>query len=285
MQQVTMTEISKNIVQIFQNFPIWGIFLITLGIIFAAFEVGFLLGRYRYNRLNKEKDSLVGPMVGVMLGLLAFMLSFTFGVAASHFDARRQLVLEEANTIRSTYAMTDMLAEVPRTESQKLLREYVDLRLKKYLSQDEIDVALSRSHEIHDQLWSMAMTGETKSTGTSSSWLYVQSLSDMINMQAKRLIAGTHGRIQTSIWVMLYCLAILGMAAMGYHAGLVGIRGFFVYPVLILMFSLVVVFIYDLDRPKQSLFKVSQQPIIELQQRMNEIAVKRVSPQPESSWK
>lgn len=270
MQHVTMTEISEKIVQLFQNFPIWGIFLITLGIIFAAFEVGFLLGRYRYNRLNKEKDSLVGPMVGVMLGLLAFMLSFTFGVAASHFDARRQLVLEEANAIRSTYSMAEMLAEAPCNESQKLLREYVDLRLKKYLSLEEINVAISKSNEIQDQLWSIAMTGEAKSIGTSSSWLYVQSLSDMINIQTKRLIAGSHGRIQTSIWVMLYCLAILGMAAMGYHAGLVGIRGFFVYPVLIIMFSLVVVFIYDLDRSKQSLFKVSQQPIIELQERMNE---------------
>jgi hypothetical protein len=275
-----VTEISKYIVQIFQNFPIWGIFLITLGIIFAAFEVGFLLGRYRYNRLNKEKDSLVGPMVGVMLGLLAFMLSFTFGVAASHFDARRQLVLEEANAIRSTYAMAEMLAEAPCSESQKLLREYVDLRLKKYLSLEEINVAISRSNEIQDQLWSIAMMGEVKSTGTSSSWLYVQSLSDMINIQTKRLIAGAHGRIQTSIWVMLYCLAILGMAAMGYHAGLVGIRGFFVYPVLIIMFSLVVVFIYDLDRSKQSLFKVSQQPIIELQERMNEALAKRALQQP-----
>ncbi len=275
MPHVTIAEISQNIVQLFQNSHIWVIFLITLVVIFVAFEVGFSLGRYRYNRLNKEKDSLVGPMVGVMLGLLAFMLSFTFGVAASHFDARRQLVLEEANAIRSTYAMAEMLADAPCSESQKLLREYVDLRLKKYLSLEEINVAISRSNEIQDQLWSIAMAGEVKSTGTSSSWLYVQSLSDMINIQTKRLIAGVHGRIQTSIWVMLYCIAILGMAAMGYHAGLVGIRGFFVYPLLITMFSLVVVFIYDLDRPKQSLFKVSQQPIIDLQKRINDDPVIR----------
>jgi hypothetical protein len=59
------------------------------------------------------------------------------------------------------------------------------------------------------------------------------------------------------------------MAAMGYHAGLVGMRGFFAYLVLILTFSMVIVLIYDLDRPKQQLFKVSQQSMIDLQQRID----------------
>ncbi|MHC4843379.1 MAG: hypothetical protein ACYTEE_06210, partial [Planctomycetota bacterium] len=57
---------------------------------------------------------------------------------------------------------------------------------------------------------------------------------------------------------------------MGYHAGLVGMRGFFAYLVLVFTFSMVIVLIYDLDRPKQQLFKVSQQALINLQQRINE---------------
>ncbi|MHC4844443.1 MAG: hypothetical protein ACYTEE_11620, partial [Planctomycetota bacterium] len=77
-----MTEAGKSIELLFYDFPLWGIFLITLGILFAAFEGGFLLGRYRYNRSSKAKESPVGPMVAATLGLLAFMLTFTFGVAA-----------------------------------------------------------------------------------------------------------------------------------------------------------------------------------------------------------
>jgi len=94
----------------------------------------------------------------------------------------------------------------------------------------------------------------------------------MTAMQAKRVSYGTHGKIPASIWIVLYWLAIQGMAAMGYHAGLVGVRGFFVYPILILAFSLVLVLIYDLDRPKQRLFKVSQQAMIDLRHRMVEPA-------------
>ncbi len=265
-----MLESNNNIEQFFYDFPLWGIFLATLGILFIAFEGGFLLGRHRHKNSSKEKDSPVGPMVAATLGLLAFMLTFTFGVAASHFNTRRYLVLDEANAIRSTCAMTEMLGEVPGIQSRKLLREYVDIRLKDVQSFAELKVIISRSNEIQNQLWSIAMSGETKGAGTSSAWLYVQSLSDMINMQAKRISYGSHGRISMSIWVALCWLAILGMAAMGYHSGLVGMRGFFAYIVLILTFSMVIVLIYDLDRPKQSLFKVSQQALIELQQRMAE---------------
>jgi hypothetical protein len=269
-----MAEVIKNIEQSFQDIPLWGILLITVGIIFTAFESGFFLGKYRYRRLDKEKDALVGPMAGATLGLLAFMLSFTFGAAASHFTARKHLVLDEASAIKSAYAMTDLLAVGPRAESRKLLCEYVDIRLQpaQSLTLEDLNAMISRSNQIQDQLWSIAMTGEAKSTGSSSSSLYVQSLSDMINMQSKRISYGSHGSISTSIWVGLYLLAILSMSAMGYHAGLVGIRGLFAYLVLILTFSLVMVLIHDLDRPKQRFFKVSQQAMIDLRERMNEPA-------------
>lgn len=265
-----MVGTSKDIEVFFYNFPLWVIFLITLGVIFSAFEGGFLLGRHRYNRFNKEKDSLAGPMVGATLGLLAFMLTFTFGVAASHFNTRRHLVLDEANAIRSTYEMAQMLEEASCNDSRKLLREYVNIRLEDVGSFEELGSVISRSNEIQKQLWSMAMAGDVKGTGTSSAWLYIQSLSDMINIQAKRISYGSHGRIPISILVVLYWLAILGMAAMGYHAGLVGMRGFFAYIVLILTFSSVIALICDLDRPKQKLFKISQQSMKDLRQSMAE---------------
>jgi hypothetical protein len=61
------------------------------------------------------------------LGLLAFFLAFTFGMAGSRFDDRKKLVLEEANTIGTTYLRAELLPEPHRTEIQTLLREYIDL--------------------------------------------------------------------------------------------------------------------------------------------------------------
>ena len=265
-----MVETNGHIEHFLMDFPLWGIFLITLSIIFAAFEGGFILGRRRYNCSSKEKDSPVAPMVTATLGLLAFMLAFTFGIAASHFMTRRHLVLDEASAIRATYAMTAMLENDQRDQSKKLLRDYVDIRLQDIQSFEKLENVILQSNEIQRQLWSIAMSGEVKSTGTASAWLYVQSLSDMINTQARRIYYGAHSKIPVSIWIVLYWLAVLGMAAMGYHAGLLGMRGYFAYMVLIFTFSMVIVLIYDLDRPKQLLFKVSQRPMVDLRQQMNE---------------
>lgn len=265
-----MTGLATNMELFFYEFPLWGILVVTLGIIFIGFEGGFLLGSRRSHRYGDRKDSPVGPMVAATLGLLAFMLTFTFGVAASHFTTRRHLVLDEANTVRATYAMAGMLAEGPRNESRKLLCDYVDIRLKNIRTFAELEEAVSQSTDIQHRLWSLAMSGEVNGTGSPSAWLYIQSLSDMVNMQAKRINYGAYGKIPLSIWIVLYWLAILGMAAMGYHAGLIGKRGFFAYIVLIFTFSGVIVLIYDLDRPKQQFFRVSKTTMIDLRRHMNE---------------
>ena len=265
-----IAETDKSLELFIYEFPLWGMLLITLAVIFAGFEGGFLLGRRRSHRYGDKKDSPVAPMVAATLGLLAFMLAFTFGLAASHYTTRRHLVLDEANAIRSTYEMAQMLSADATKDSRQLLCEYVDIRLEDIHSFEKLGRVILRSNEIQTKLWSIAMDDDVKGVGTPSAWLYIQSLSDMINMQAKRINYGAHGKIPLSIWIVLYWLAILGMAAMGYHAGLIGMRGFFAYIVLIITFSMVIVLIYDLDRPKQQLFKVSQRALIDLRQQMNE---------------
>ena len=44
------------------------------------------------------------------IGLLAFLLAFTFGLAADSFHARKVALLEEVKAIRSTYLLADVVA-------------------------------------------------------------------------------------------------------------------------------------------------------------------------------
>ena len=53
----------------------------------------------------------MGAMVRATLGLLAFILAFTFGLAAARFDTRRQVLLDEANAIGTTYLRAGMLPD------------------------------------------------------------------------------------------------------------------------------------------------------------------------------
>src|SRR3954471_17842404 len=143
--------------------PLWAVFIVTLGVIWLSVEAGQRLARYQRRRSEGEKESSVasmagstGAMVGAMLGLLAFMLAFTFGVAATFFQARREVVLSEANAIGTTYLRAAMLPKSIGTEARSLLREYVDVRLEAAKGIN-VEQAVSQSEALHGRLWSQAV--------------------------------------------------------------------------------------------------------------------------------
>jgi hypothetical protein len=258
-------------VELLDAVPFWGLFLGTCVLGWLALEGGYRFGRWRHARTAEEKETPVGAMVGSILGLLAFLLAFTFGLASTRFDARRQTVLEEANAIGTTYLRARLLPEPERTETVQLLREYVDARLPDLQRGDVSQVvtqAIRRSEELHEQLWSQAMAAAEKKP-TPITGLFVQSLNEMIDLHAKRLLVGTRSRIPISIWAGLFGLALLGMAAVGYQAGLSVTRRSPAMLGMVLAFGGVLFLIADLDRAHEGFLTVSQQPMIDLQKTMH----------------
>lgn len=135
--------------------PLSGLFLAILLIVLLSVECGYRLGKYRRSRSEEEKQAPVGTMVGATLGLLAFILAFTFGLAAARFDTRRQVLLDEANAIGTTYLRAGILPE-RREEIRGLLREYVDTRLAAVRS-GNIAEGIRRSEEIQQEVWAQAV--------------------------------------------------------------------------------------------------------------------------------
>src|SRR5262245_15194612 len=125
--------------------PLWMLFIATIVAIVLAEECGYRLGRARGRRADSESDSPVGAMVAAELGLLAFLLAFTFGIASSRFDTRRQVLLDEANAIGTTYLRAAMLPEPQRAEVRHLLRDYVDVRIAAVQQEGSIEHAIRRS--------------------------------------------------------------------------------------------------------------------------------------------
>jgi hypothetical protein len=93
----------------------------------AVCRGGYRLGRT--DAADRSRSRAGGAMVGATLGLIAFMLAFTFGLAAARFDTRRQVLLDEANAIGTTYLRAGMLPD-RREAIRALLRDYVDTRLE-----------------------------------------------------------------------------------------------------------------------------------------------------------
>ena len=195
------------------------------------------------------------------------MLAFTFSMAASRFEARRQVVLEEANAIGTTYLRARLLPEPQRGEVAKLLREYVDVRIRG-IREGEIADAVARSEKLHEQLWSQATAAAEKNPGSIMTGLFIQSLNDVIDLHAKRVMVGTRSRIPITIWGGLFALTVGGMASMGYQAGLSATRRSPAMLLLVLAFAGVLLLIADLDRGQEGFLRVSQAAMTDLQRTM-----------------
>src|SRR5258708_10910233 len=246
--------------------PLWALFVFILIVVLLSVECGYQLGKYRRGRHEEEKEAPLGTMVGAMLGLLAFILAFTFGLAAARFDARRQVLLDEANAIGTTYLRAGMLPDRGQ-EIRALLRNYVDARLEAVRS-DNIEEGIRRSESIQHQLWGNAEAVGQKNPNSIVVGLFVQSLNEVIDLHAKRVQAAVRSRIPGAIWVGLFAVAAFSLAAMGYHAGLVGMGRSLAVLAVALTFSVVIELIADLDRPQQGVLRVSQRVLLDLQQSM-----------------
>lgn len=254
---------------LFDATPLWLLLVVTVAFILLVVEGGYRAGIFRGRRSEKEREAPIDAMVGAILGLLAFMLAFTFGMATSRDDTRKQLVLDEAIAIRIADLRAQLLPEPHRSEIRALLREYVDVRVEGVRDPGKLQQAIARSEELHDQLWSRAAVLGQETPGMAFLGSFVQSLTEMIGLHAKRVSAGLHNRLSGTIWIALYSLTALAMGMMGYRAGMTARRSAIAILTLAVAFSAVIVLIADLDRTQEGMLKVSQQAMVDLQSKLN----------------
>lgn len=252
---------------LFVQVPLLFLYVITALIVFLSIVCGYYLGCYIRRRKN-DKGAPLGSIIGAMLGLLAFISAFTFGIAATRFDARKQLLLNEVNAICTAFLRTDFLTNPHGAETRKLLGKYVDIRVEAVQHPEKLLQALVDSAVLHDQLWSQVTDLSRSTNGSILLGLYIQSLNEVIDLHSKRVMIGLHDRIPGNIWLVLYFVTMLTMWAVGYDFGLNGVGSFLISLVMALAFSAIIFLIADLDRPTEGLLKVSQKPMIELQQKL-----------------
>lgn len=246
--------------------PLWAVFVLTMAICMGAVEAGAVLAGMAMRHREKEPDAPLGSLVGAVLGLLAFILAFTFGMTASRFDARKQLVLQEANAIGTTYLRAELLPPPQRFEVRRLLREYADIRLNGTI--ENVREVLTKSEEIHGHLWSQTKLLAAEEMDSEIRSLFIASLNELIELHQSRVTTGLQYRIPATVWMAVYLLSVLSMLAVGYQVGMSGMRRLRGTPVLTGSFALVILMIADIDRPGEGLIRVSQQPIADVQRMM-----------------
>lgn len=243
------------------------IFIALVLILSGVNAMGFRFG-VRYPDDEQEHGfSQVTSFQAASLGMLALLLGFTFSMAAGRFDQRRDLVVQETNAIGTALLRAQLLPAGYADQAQELLEQYVSARVafqnagidEKALSQSD-----QKSIALQDALWSLTadMTATVQPTVTIS--LFVQSLNEVIDLQATRKAALEH-RVPEIVFLVLYIVAIFAFSLIGYGCGLAKKRNFVPTLVMIVLISVVIILITDLDRPRRGLFQVSQQTFLDLE--------------------
>ena len=247
--------------------PLWLLYIVTLAIVLLSAEAGWRMGAYVRPQVTSKKDMPVGAVVGAILSLLAFMLAFTFNMGANRYDVRRALVVAEANAIGTTYLRTALLPEPHRSQAQDALRQYTGLRLRGIDTITSQDV-MAQIAVLQDKLWAGAAAAGAANPDAVTTGLYIQSLNEMIDLDATRVAAGRN-RIPDSIWFVLYCVTILSMVALGFQFGLGGPLSRTAIILLGMVFTAVILLIADLDRPQGGIVQIGQQAMLDLMDKIS----------------
>ena len=193
------------------------------------------------------------------------MISFTFAMALSRFDARRNAVLNEANAIGTTALRARLLPAPHNTQSLSLLREYTQLRLdlvRRLPSPAELSAGLARSNAIQEALWQQAKAVADKDSAMVPTGVFIQTLNEMIDNQEARLTA-IRTRVPNIALLALYGIAVVASVFTGYAGGLETRRSRVPAYVMGVVVATVILLIQDLDRPGRGFVTVNQQPMID----------------------
>ncbi len=233
------------------------LFFVATAVLLAAHEVGFRLRVLAKDRDDKEWEKQVHETRNQIGLLLSLLLGFAMSMGVSRFDERKQLVIDEANAIGTAYLRAGMQAEPVRTTAPGLLRDYVDSRIAIFgnaAEENDRGNAAKRSKQIQDKLWS-DVTAEAQQTPTPIVSIYASALNDMIDLDGRR-VAARLNRIPWDIWMLLAMLSLMTSVVVGYGQRHRATLATFV-PVL--MVSIAISLIADLDSPVSGLIQVSQQ--------------------------
>lgn len=238
--------------------------LLALG---AAAELGYRAGRARAPRTSEHERGQVNAITGAVLGLLALLIGFTFSMAVARFDARQQLVVEEANAIGTTALRARMLPGDAAVRVGGLLGDYTSVRLAFYRAGTDdaaLAAAVARTEALQEQLWRQAIEQMRRDERSGAVSLFVQALNEAIDAHGKRL-AAMRNHVPASVLLLLGVVTMAALGLVGFGLGLLEKRQWPAVTLLALLLVAATLVIMDLDRPRRGLITISQQSMVDLQ--------------------
>lgn len=241
-------------------------------VLFAAMGVAAALGAGLQLLGNRgqaatPKDGSDGQeayVVSAVLGLLALLLGFTFTLAVERFDARRHLVVEEANAIGTAYLRAQLLPEPHRSRTSDILVRYTDnrIRLAQANPGPEGQRYLATNDALLTDLWAATSAAYDEIKSLPASGVYLDSVNHLIDLDASRK-AARRARVPSEVFAVLFVYLVTAAGVLGYV--LRAMRGRLTAGFLLALLTLSFLMVVDIDRPTMGAINEDQRTMLDLQ--------------------
>ena len=231
-------------------------------LIFLFLGMIFFLEIGRRLRLRSKADdkltSGLSVVEGALFGLMGLVIAFTFSGAASRFDERRQLIVEEANDIGTAYMRLDLLPSAAQPAIRDLVRRYVDTRIQTYRVLPDYDAALaeiSKANDLQREIWNAAVAATRDDTKPQAAIVLLPALNEMFDIANTRFWA-TQIHPPVMIYVLLGILALVCALLAGFGMAGGTARSWIHIVGFSLILTLAVYVIIDMEYPRMGFIRV-----------------------------
>jgi hypothetical protein len=232
-------------------------FVVTFVLMWLSVWAGMFLRKYWRTDLEKIHDDF-GIVLGATLTLLGLIIGFTFSMATTRYDQRKNLEEEEANAIGTEYVRVDLLPDDAAAKARAQLIQYTDLRVQFYKARrgPELDKINAETSALQTQLWN-TVAAPAKAQPTTNTWLAASGMNDVLNSQGYTQAAWWN-RIPRAAWVLMIAIAVVSHLLLGYGAHS---RSSFLSIILPLLVGIAFLLIADIDSPRGGIIRLQPQNI------------------------
>jgi len=232
--------------------------LVLLTSLLGLWLAGWLGGRLRAIRKGgpdaiEDDFSLI---TGGALTLLGLIIGFTFSMAVSRYDQRKNLEEQEANAIGTEYARADLLPPADAAKVRSLLKAYAALRIRYFETRNGQDLARldAETIRLQGELWSAAAV-PALANPTPVAALVVSGMNDVLNSQGYTQAAWWN-RIPVAAWALLVAIGVFCNLLVGYTTVRRGLLFHLILPVVL---AITLFLIADIDSPRGGVIRVHPQ--------------------------
>lgn len=222
-------------------------------------ELGRRVGRRRRAVDPKGATVGVGAVDGAVFALFGLLIAFTFSGAASRFDARRQLIIDEANNISTAWNYLDLLPVNEQTALRDLFRKYTDARIATFEKLPDVagaEAELATSLALQDEIWKRAVAICEAKNDSPTTMLVVGALNEMNNITTSRT-AATRIHPPPSIFALLFALGLCSALLAGYGMAGAATRSWTHIVAFVSVIALCVYVIRDIEYPRLGFIRVT----------------------------